>query len=304
MNGKKVTAMVELYARFDEESNVNWANKMQEAGIKVIFGVEGLKVHSKLVHITSGSGNIACISTGNFHEGNAALYTDFLLMTANKNIVGEVSKVFDFLKQPYINPVFRHLIVAPIDIRKKLNSLIKTETDNARKGKEAYIYWKVNHIVDAKIIEKLYQASAAGVKIRLLVRGNCSLIPGVPGVSDNIRAYGIIDRFLEHSRIMIFSNNGQPKYFLGSADLMQRNLDYRVEAMTPVYDPDLQLQLKKVIGYGLKDNVKARIVDGTDKNLIKPEPGSPAFRSQEELHLSYQKEYQSDRDSHPAQTSN
>jgi len=292
MNGKKVTAIVELLARFDESSNINWATKMQDAGIKVILGVEGLKVHSKLAHITARKGNIACIGTGNFHEGTASVYTDFTLMTAHRSIVDEVESVFDFLEQPYLNPSFKQLIVAPQYMRKKLISLIKTETDNARQGKPAYIFCKINHIVDEKIIEKLYQASNAGVVIKLLVRGNCSLITGISKQSENIQAFGIIDRYLEHCRIMIFANGGEERYFMGSADWMQRNLDNRVEVYTPVYDPDLQKQLKIVIEFGLKDNVKARIVDGSGKNIINKLNQETPFRSQEELYKYYKKEYE------------
>ncbi len=291
MNGKKVTAMVELMARFDEKSNINWAKKMQDAGIKVIFGLEGLKVHSKLAHIKTKHGSIACIGTGNFHEGTSSIYTDFTLMTAYKEVVEEVEQVFNFLEQPYLNPVFKHLIVSPVSVRKRLCHLIKNEIDNARKGKPAYILCKINHIVDEKIIQKLYQASQAGVKIKLLVRGNCSLIPGVPGLSENIEAYGIIDRYLEHSRILVFANGGHENYFIGSADWMARNLDNRVEVYVPVYDSELQKQLRKVIEYGLRDNVKARIIDGTDKNELRSIEGDVHFRSQEEIFKLYQEEY-------------
>lgn len=292
LNGKKVTAIVELLARFDESSNINWATKMQEAGIKVILGVEGLKVHSKLAHITARKGNIACIGTGNFHEGTATVYTDFTLMTAHKGIVEEVENVFEFLEQPYLNPTFKQLIVAPQYMRKKLMSLIKTEIENAREGKPAYIFCKINHIVDEKIIEKLYQASNAGVKIKLLVRGNCSLITGIPEQSENIQAFGIVDRYLEHSRILIFANGGDERYFLGSADWMLRNLDYRVEVYAPVYDKEIQKQLKTVIEFGLKDNVKARIVDGSGKNKLNDTLNETPFRSQEELYKFYKKEYE------------
>ncbi|MDP4239472.1 MAG: RNA degradosome polyphosphate kinase [Bacteroidota bacterium] len=292
MNGKKVTAIVELLARFDESSNISWANKMQEAGIKVILGVEGLKVHSKLTHISSRKGNIACIGTGNFHEGTASVYTDFTLMTARKEIVDEVESVFAFLEQPYLTPTFKQLIVAPQYMRKKLMGLIKTETDNARKGKPAYITCIINHLVDEKIIEKLYLASNAGVVIKLLVRGNCSLVTGIPGQSENIQAFGIIDRYLEHSRILIFANGGNERYFIGSADWMVRNLDYRVEVYAPVYDPDIQKQLKRIIEFGLKDNVKARIVDGSGNNLLKDPLNKLPFRSQEELYQFYKTTYE------------
>ncbi|MDR3652265.1 MAG: RNA degradosome polyphosphate kinase [Paludibacter sp.] len=292
MNGKKVTAIVELLARFDESSNINWAKKMQDAGIKVILGVEGLKVHSKLAHITARKGNIACVGTGNFHEGTATVYTDFTLMTAHKGIVDDVENVFDFLEQPYLNPIFKQLIVAPQSMRKKIISMIKNEIDNAKKGLPAYIYCKINHIVDEKIIEKLYEASNAGVIIKLLVRGNCALITGVRKFSENIQAFGIIDRYLEHSRILIFANGGEERYFLGSADWMQRNLDNRVEVYTPVYDRELQMQLKTVIEFGLKDNVKARIVDGSGNNLINSNNDEIPFRSQEELYQFYKNRYE------------
>jgi len=293
LNGKKVTAIVELLARFDESSNINWATKMQEAGIKVILGVEGLKVHSKLAHITARKGNIACIGTGNFHEGTATVYTDFTLMTAHKGIVEDVENVFEFLEQPYLNPIFKQLIVAPQFMRKKLINMIRTEIENAKKGKPAYIFCKINHIVDEKIIEKLYQASNAGVVIKLLVRGNCSLVTGIPKQSENIQAFGIVDRYLEHSRILIFANGGEERYFLGSADWMLRNLDFRVEVYTPVYDPDIQKQLKRVIEFGLKDNVKGRIVDGSGKNRLNDLAHDTPFRSQEELYKIYKKEYES-----------
>jgi len=292
LNGKKVTAIVELLARFDESSNINWATKMQEAGIKVILGVEGLKIHSKLALITARKGNIACIGTGNFHEGTATVYTDFTLMTAHKDITDEVKNVFEFLEQPYLNPTFKQLMVAPQYMRKKLINMIRTETENAKKGLPAYIFCKINHIVDEKIIEKLYQASNAGVVIKLLVRGNCSLVTGIPKQSENIHAFGIVDRYLEHSRILIFANGGDERYYLGSADWMMRNLDYRVEVYTPVYDPDIQKQLKRVIEFGLKDNVKARIVDGSGKNRVNVTQSETPFRSQEELYKFYKKEYE------------
>jgi len=291
MNGKKVTASVELLARFDEASNINWSKKMQDAGIKVIFGVDGLKVHSKLAFISARNGNIACIGTGNFHEGTATVYTDFTLMTANKSIVDEVETVFDFLEHPYLNPVFKELIVSPIFMRKKIISLIRREIENAKKGLPAYIYCKINHIVDDKIIEKLYQASNAGVNIKLLVRGNCSLVTGVPKLSDNIQAYGIIDRYLEHSRIMIFANGGEELYYIGSADWMERNLDNRIEVYTPIYDEELKQQLKKVIEFGLKDSLKARIVDGSGKNDLQQIVEGETLSSQQELYKSYKDNY-------------
>lgn len=290
MNGKKVTANVELLARFDESSNINWAQKMQDAGINVIFGIEGLKVHSKLALIKTKTKSIGCIGTGNFHEGTAALYTDFTLMTAYQPIVNEVESVFEYIEHPYTNPSFRELIVSPNYSRKRILAMIKTETDNAKKGIEAYIYMKVNHIVDEKIIEKLYAASNAGVKIKLLVRGNCSIITGVKNMSENIVVLGIIDRYLEHSRIMIFANGGDEKHFIGSADLMVRNLDNRIEVFVPVHDTVIQAHLKNTIESGLRDNVKARIVDGSGLNQIQTTENDQPYRSQVELYNQYKEQ--------------
>ncbi len=287
MNGKKVTANVELFARFDESSNINWAQKMKDAGINVVLGVEGLKVHSKLVLITSRRNSVVCIGTGNFHEGTATLYTDFTLMTANKDIVNEVKTIFDFIEHPYLTPTFKHLIVSPNFTRKKIISLINKEIENAGKGLPAYLWYKVNHIVDPKIIDKLYEASCAGVEIKLLVRGNCSIITGVKRMSENIEVYGIIDRYLEHSRILIFGNGGDEKYYIGSADLMERNLDRRIEVFTPVYDADIQKQLRLTLEYGLRDNLKARIVDGMGSNELHNTNDGVPFRSQEELYKFY-----------------
>jgi polyphosphate kinase len=288
MNGKKVTASVELLARFDESSNINWAQKMEEAGIKVIFGVEGLKVHSKLALIKTKSKSIACISTGNFHEGTATIYTDFTLMTARPSIVDEVDEVFNFIEHPYTNPIFKELIVSPNFTRKRILALINTETVNAKKGLPAYILMKVNHIVDDKIIQKLYQASTAGVTIRLLVRGSCSMMIGVAGISEHIEIYGIIDRYLEHSRVLIFANGGHEKYYIGSTDLMTRNLDNRIEVLAPVYDLKIQKQLKQTLEYGFMDNVKARLVDGSGSNHINIGEGTEKFQSQEKLYQYYQ----------------
>lgn len=285
-NGKKVTVIIELLARFDEASNISWSKRMQEAGIKVIFGVEGLKIHSKLVHIGTRFGDLACISTGNFHEGNARMYTDFTIMTAHRSIVREVDRVFDFIEKPYLPVNFKELLVSPNDMRKRLTALINQEIKNKRQGKEAYILAKVNHITDRILIQKLYEASTAGVQTDLVVRGNCSLVTGIPGVSDNIRINGIIDRYLEHPRIFIFANGGEEKYYIGSADWMPRNLDNRIEVLTPVYDKVIQAELKRVVCYGLRDTAKGRIVDGSGENKTWENSDAP-FRSQEELYKYY-----------------
>ena len=288
-NGKKVTVVIELLARFDEESNIKWSKRLQEAGVEVVFGVEGLKIHSKLVYIQCKSGDIACIGTGNLHEGNAKVYTDYMMMTARQQIVREVKKVFEFISKPFKPVKFRELLVSPNEMKPKILRLISDEIRNAKEGLEAWIKVKINHITDEDVVAKLYEASQAGVKISLLVRGNCSLVPGLPGVSENISALGVIDTYLEHARILIFANGGNPKYFLGSADWMPRNLVNRIEVLTPVYDEQLQHDLERTIDYGLRDTTNARIVDGRGGNQFKE--GAP-FRSQEQLYVDYLKESQ------------
>ena len=288
-NGKKVTVVIELLARFDEESNIKWSKRLQEAGVEVVFGVEGLKIHSKLVYIQCKSGDIACIGTGNLHEGNAKVYTDYMMMTARQQIVREVKKGFEFISKPFKPVKFRELLVSPNEMKPKILRLISDEIRNAKEGLEAWIKVKINHITDEDVVAKLYEASQAGVKISLLVRGNCSLVPGLPGVSENISALGVIDTYLEHARILIFANGGNPKYFLGSADWMPRNLVNRIEVLTPVYDEQLQHDLERTIDYGLRDTTNARIVDGRGGNQFKE--GAP-FRSQEQLYVDYLKESQ------------
>ena len=285
-NGKKVTAVVELLARFDEESNIKWSKRMQEEGVNVIFGVEGLKIHSKLLYIESKKGNIACIGTGNFHEGNAKIYTDYLMMTARPKIVNEVAKVFDFINRPFSPFRFSELLVSPNSMKSRILRMLDTEIRNAGEGKEAWVKIKINHITDTDMVTKLYQASKAGVKIDIVIRGNCSLVPGLKGLSENIRCVGIIDRYLEHSRILIFANGGKPRFFIGSADWMPRNLLNRIEVLTPVYDEEMQADLMRTISYGMRDTTNGRIVDGKGtNNFVEGEP----FRSQQELYKEYKK---------------
>ena len=287
-NGKKVTAVVELLARFDEESNIKWSKRMQEEGINVIFGVEGLKIHSKLLYIKSSKGDIACVGTGNFHEGNARMYTDYLMMTARQGVVAEVAKVFDFIDRPFAPMRFKELLVSPNSMKTRILRLFDTEIKNAQEGKPAWVKMKINHITDPEIVNKMYAASRAGVKIDALVRGNCSLVTGIPGLSDNIRIIGIIDRYLEHSRILIFCNNERPRYFIGSADWMPRNLVNRIEVMAPVYDEDMKRDLMRTVDFGLRDTTNGRIVDGLGTNTIQPtKEGEEPFRSQLELHKAY-----------------
>ena len=287
-NGKKVTAVVELLARFDEESNIKWSKRMQEEGVNVIFGVEGLKIHSKLLYIESKKGNIACIGTGNFHEGNAKIYTDYLMMTARPKIVNEVAKVFDFIDRPFSPFRFSELLVSPNSMKSRILRMLDTEIRNAGEGKEAWVKIKINHITDTDMVTKLYQASKAGVKIAIVIRGNCSLVPGLKGLSENIRCVGIIDRYLEHSRILIFANGGKPRFFIGSADWMPRNLLNRIEVLTPVYDEEMQADLMRTISYGMRDSTNGRLIDGkgTD-DFVNGEP----FRSQEELYKELKSKY-------------
>ena len=289
-NGKKVTAVVELMARFDEESNIKWSKRMQEEGVNVIFGVEGLKIHSKLLYIKTTKGDIACVGTGNFHEGNARVYTDYLMMTARQGIVSEVAKVFDFIDRPFSPMRFRELLVSPNSMKTRILRLFDNEIKNAQEGRPAWVKIKINHITVPDVVNKMYAASRAGVRIDALVRGNCSLVPGIEGLSDNIRIVGIIDRYLEHSRILIFCNNDKPRYFIGSADWMPRNLVNRIEVLTPVYDDEMKRDLMRTVDYGLRDTTNGRIVDGRGTNEIQPvKEGVEPFRSQEELHIEYNK---------------
>lgn len=286
-NGKKVTAVVELLARFDEESNIRWSKRMQEEGVNVIFGVEGLKIHSKLLYIKDKKGDIACIGTGNFHEGNAKSYTDYMLMTSRPSVVSEVAKVFQFIDRPFQQVRFNQLLVSPNAMKRRILRMLDNEIKNAKEGNEAWLKMKINHITDRDVVAKLYEASKAGVKIDIVIRGNCSLITGVPGISDNIKAVGIIDRYLEHSRILIFCNGGRNKYYIGSADWMPRNLLSRIEVMAPVYDETIKADLMRTIELGLNDTANGRIVDGHGENKFQQ---GAYRRSQEELYNLYEQE--------------
>ena len=298
-NGKKVTVVIELLARFDEASNISWSKLMQDAGVHVIFGVEGLKVHSKVTHIGMKQGpDVACISTGNFHEGNARIYTDYMLMTAARGIVSDVANVFNFIEKPYSPIKFRELLVSPNEMKKKFLRLIDEEIRNKQVGKPAYIRMKVNHITDPVMVKKLYEASAAGVPVDIVLRGNCSLVTGVPGVSETIRINGIIDRYLEHSRIFIFDAGGEEKCFVGSADWMPRYLDNRIEVFTRDYDPDIKADLRTVVDFGLRDTCQGRIVDGRGENLPWTTEDGARFRSQEELYRHYLALEERERDVH------
>ncbi len=250
-NGKRVTALVELQARFDEEHNIKMTRQLTEAGIRVIPGVQGLKVHCKLILISrresSKTVRYVYAGTGNFSERTAKVYTDHALLTAHKEIGEEVRKLFEFFESNYIRSVNRHLIVSPFNTRRRLLDLINAEIEIAEKGHDAFITLKLNNLVDASLIRKLYEASQAGVKVNLIIRGICSLISKLEGKSENIRVYNLIGRYLEHSRILVFGNGGNPLYFLSSADWMVRNIDHRIETTIPIYNPAIQEELQKML---------------------------------------------------------
>ena len=264
-NGKKVTVVVELQARFDEEANIQWAKRLTEAGVHVIFSVPGLKIHAKLFLISRREGeNIvryAHIGTGNFNEKTARLYTDYSLLTADERITNEVRSVFNFIENPYRPVSFEYLLVSPQNSRARLHKLIDGEIANAHENIPAAITLKVNNLVDKDLADKLYEASAAGVKINLLVRGMCSLIPALPGISENIQVISILDRYLEHDRVYVFHNGGDNKVYISSADWMTRNIDYRIEVAAEVLDPTLKKQILDTLDLLFSDTVKARIVD-------------------------------------------
>lgn len=269
-NGKKVNVVIELQARFDEESNIYWSRELEEVGANIFFGIPKLKVHAKTVCITRRENNklvnYACVSTGNFHEGNAAVYSDFILFTSDKRIANEVKHLFEFFEHTYRNQTYNHLIVSPLYMRKSFYDLIDNEIKNAQAGKEAYLILKINNLVDRDIITKLYEANAAGVKITLNVRGICALTPGVDGLSENIEAISIVDKYLEHSRVVIFCNGGNELYYISSADWMTRNLDRRIEVACPIYDKEIQTEIKDMINVQMLDNVKARVLDPEQEN--------------------------------------
>jgi polyphosphate kinase len=286
-NGKQVTAVVELQARFDEEANIYWSNKLQEEGAKVIYGVPGLKVHSKMFLITRKEAgtlvNYAHVGTGNFNGDTAKIYTDHSLLTANKNITEEVSKLFTFYSDNFKPGTYKHLLVSPFFMRKKLIQLINKEIQNARQNKPAYIILKLNNLVDPEMIRKLYEASSEGVNIKLIIRGTCSLVAGIKGLSENIEAISIVDKFLEHSRVFIFCNNKDEKYFISSADWMTRNLDHRSEVAVPIYDLHIQEQLKVIIETLWRDNTKTRILGSKQGNEYRISSGKNKVRAQDEI---------------------
>jgi polyphosphate kinase len=294
-NGKKVMVLVELQARFDEENNIYWANKLQEEGARVIYGVPGLKVHSKLCIITARENgkeiHYSHIGTGNFNEKTSRIYTDFSLLTAHKEIANDLNKIFDFYENNYKVQSFKHLLVAPFFMRKDFIQLINKEIQFAKNKKTASITLKMNSLVDKEMISKLYEASNAGVKVTLIIRGACSLVTEMEGWSDNINAFSIVDKYLEHARVFIFNNNGQEKIYISSADWMSRNLDNRSEVAVPVYDEEIRKQIKDIINIQLSGNTKVRILDKRQDNAYKTaKPGEKKIRVQDEVYNYLKKE--------------
>ncbi|MBM0491732.1 polyphosphate kinase 1 [Aeromonas jandaei] len=283
-NGKKVTVVVELRARFDEAANIDWANILTDAGVKVVFGVPSLKIHSKLCLITRHENGEAVryahIGTGNFNEKTAKIYTDFSLLTRHPDITAEVESVFEYIEYPYRRYKFNHLLVSPINSRRQLYRLIDNELSNAKAGQPSGITLKINNLVDRDLINRLYAAGQAGVPIQMIIRGMCALRPGVPGLSDNIKVISIIDRFLEHPRVMVFHNRGNPQLYISSADWMSRNIDGRIEVGTPIYDERLKQRIMDILELQLSDTCKARVIDADQKNEYVKRGNRRKIRSQ------------------------
>jgi polyphosphate kinase len=289
-NGKQVTVVFELQARFDEENNLWWSNRLKDFGANVIYGLQNLKVHSKLLQIkriNDGKAQyITYVGTGNFNEGTATIYTDLALLTANKDISAEVSRVFGLLENNLERHTFRYLMVSPFNTRRKLMTLIDREIKFAKAKKPAWMRIKINNLTDVKLIEKLYVASKAGVKIEMIIRGICCLKPGVKGLSENITAISIVDRYLEHARFVIFGNGGTPETYISSADWMERNLDQRIEVGAKILDPQIQAEIALIFDYQWRGSVKARSISANYKNLYSKRD-LPPFHAQQQLFAHY-----------------
>ncbi len=289
-NGKEVLVVMELQARFDEENNLYWSNRLKENGAKVLHGLAQLKIHSKLIQIRRVSKGkeqfVNYIGTGNFNEKTARIYGDLGLLTSDVAISKEVKKVFHLIDNHFQRGLFRHLMVSPFNTRRKITSLIQGEINLAKKGKKGLIQIKMNNLVDKQIIEKLYQASNSGVKVELIIRGICCLVPGVKNLSENIEVISIVDRYLEHARFMVFGNNGDPIYYLTSADWMERNLDKRIEVGCPIQDEKIKRELDLIFEYQWKGNNKARLIDAKQKNTYLAKT-DVSWHSQMELYKHY-----------------
>ncbi len=286
-NGKFVTVFMELQARFDEEANIFWTERLREEGVKVIHGIPGFKVHSKLILIRRKESNInkfySFIGTGNFNEDTARIYADDSLLTSNPEICLDVINAFHLMEATYKPYKFRTLIMAPFQMRNHFLKMLNREIRNAEEGKASWVIIKLNNLVDEATVKKLYKASQAGVKIKLIIRGICVLVPGIPGLSENIEAISIVGRFLEHSRVIVFANNGDPRYYITSADWMIRNFDNRIEVACPVFDPSIQAEIQQMLDIQLRDNTKARIIGQGSPNRYKS-TREPEVRSQTEIY--------------------
>jgi polyphosphate kinase len=269
-NGKKVHCLVELKARFDEQANIFWSARLEEEGVNVNYGLTDYKVHSKICLVKRMEKGRAVyyanLATGNFNEKTARIYCDHSIFTSKKEITKDLLKLFTALNKKTIAKGFKHLIVSPLESRSKLYQLIDREIRIAKSGKPAYLIFKVNSLADEGIVEKLYEASNAGVKIKMIVRGICCLIPGIKGYSENISVISIVDKFLEHARVFIYGNQGNEEMYLSSADLMTRNFEHRVEVGFPVLDKDVRKEIRDIIEFQLQDNVKARDITRLNNN--------------------------------------
>jgi polyphosphate kinase len=287
-NGKKVNCLIELRARFDEQNNIHWTRKLEDEGIKVLHGIPGYKVHAKICMVTrmekGKPAYYACLSTGNYNEKTAQIYADHTLLTANKKITEDLVQIFRAINKNTLPKGMKHLIVSPIDSRPAIYKMIDTEIKNAEAGKAAYMVLKMNSLADEQLIAKLYDASNAGVKIQLIVRGMCCLVPGVEGFSKNIKVVSIVDKYLEHARVHIFANGGKELIYLTSADFMTRNIDNRVEAGFPIYDADLKKQIRDMINLQLKDNTKSREINKTNTNKYHRTSSNTHHRAQVEIY--------------------
>ena len=295
-NGKKVTVVIELQARFDEEANIFWSNKLQEEGATVINGIPGLKIHCKLAWIQrkekNGYRNYAYIGTGNFHEGTARVYADKGLLTADQQISDDVANMFEFFKHTYKHFDYKQIIVSPFSMRNFFIQKIDQEIAHAKKGKKAYMILKMNSLIDPEMIDKLYEASQAGVKIQLIIRGIFGVKTNDPVLSKNIEAISIVDKFLEHTRVMLFANGGKEDIYITSADWMGRNLDRRIEVACPIHSPEIRNELKELLRIQWRDNSKARILDGKLSNCYNNQDSGLRFRAQVDYHNYIKKRHQ------------
>lgn len=298
LNGKKVTVLLELQARFDEEANIYWTSELEDAGVRVIDGVPGLKVHAKLCLVTRNENKknkyYATIGTGNFNEDTARIYTDHTLLTSNSQLTDEIRDIFKFFDNNYKIPKTKHIVMAPFQMRNIWLKHIKNEAKNAKAGKAAYIWIKLNSLVDMDLIKALYAASKAGVKIKIIARSISSI---VPDNFDNIEVYSIVDMYLEHSRIFIFANNGQEKHYISSADWMVRNLDNRIEVAAPLYDEAVKKQLKLYMETQFRDINKSRILNGQLSNAFKPAGNENVIRAQIDYYKVLENELSKQRES-------